>query len=1235
MREELARGGMGVVYRVYDRVAGEERALKRVLSTASHQSFLLEAFEREFRVLSGLKHPRIIRVYDFGRDELGPYYTMELLAGEDLRKTAPIPFREACLYLRDVATSLSLLHARHLLHRDISPNNVRKTPDGHCKLLDFGALHAFGPSDVTVGTPPAISPEAVVGAPLDQRSDLYALGALGYFLLTGRHAYPADTIDDLPSFWDKPPSAPSTFHPEIPRELDLLILSLLSYDALARPSSAGEVIARVNTIASLPAEEEGESKRLAQSFLSTPRFIGRRRELADFDRRIQETLSGKGSAVRIEAISGSGRTRLLEEVCLRAQMLGATAVRVDANTVPHPYGTVRAVARRLFEALPSLAERIGLRHPHSVRLLARQAELRNSEAPLRLRASDPPVKIAPHDSLENYLIDIARERPLVIAIDNIESIDGASLAIIATVAKQLSAEPILLVVTERSTLRGRESTRLAALNTHCTTFTLDGFSAPETLQLVRSMFGDAPNVERFAEWLHDSTAGSPLHCLETTRQLLAQDVVRHMAGLWVLPIERPDNALPAALEDALSVRLSALSVGARDLAECLSLQRQQPTWQLCLLLHDAPDLEGHDATARRAHELQVLLDELAREDVMLEDHGVFRFSNMAIREALLADMEPKRKEHHHRQLGEAFLCLAHDHDDIVLKLEAGFHLIQGGDEMRGADLIALISSDSFRMRTLVADLYSAARPCEAALRVYKHHRRSVYARMPLLAALGLAGYYESRSWGDKYGDEALDALEDMVGLQTAARVSRVAGKAIGLIVGLMAAWIRFMLTPRRDRPYSFREIFVQLLAVVTALTGTAAMSLDSERAERVASVLAPFSIMPQRTTPRGIYDFCLALAMIGRERVGDAFKRMDLAASRFQNPNYYPTLPADGRHLMTGAAHFARGAVAIFRDDSTATLESADALETTGFKLYALIASQLRYLYHMNRGEVSLANRHREQVELHAAHVGSAWQVEIWEATALTIIFTQTGDIIGLTHLQDRLGRAAKHIPSLKRYHQLASIALCVTQSAKDVDDAETAEFLDKNPDRSYIGWGAHLGYFARALNECGRNEDALAVYARARSHLTPDDAPWVSMFLQLELEFATAEAALGRTAVALGHLKQLQKQIEPSEHPLALGLIAECQAKVAIQTQQEALFIASLQAMEARFRPTENPLLVARCEHIATLGVAAGYAPESAPRAHLALLPRAPSGNVRSARRMNSESAAQTARVTRPRSKK
>lgn len=129
VQQVLGRGGTAVVYRVSDAVTGREVALKRLVAPSDGKLAKETAglFEQEFHTLTQLSHPRVIEVYDYRVDEAGPYYTMELLDGSDLRERAPLPWREACRLLFDVCSSLALIHSRRLVHRDITPRNIRTT----------------------------------------------------------------------------------------------------------------------------------------------------------------------------------------------------------------------------------------------------------------------------------------------------------------------------------------------------------------------------------------------------------------------------------------------------------------------------------------------------------------------------------------------------------------------------------------------------------------------------------------------------------------------------------------------------------------------------------------------------------------------------------------------------------------------------------------------------------------------------------------------------------------------------------------------------------------------------------------------------------------------------------------------------------------------------------------------------------------------------------------------------
>ncbi len=1163
---------MGVVYRVFDRVAGEERALKRIRPQAKDNPLYVQAFEREFHVLSTLDHPRIIRVFDYGVDEAGPFYTMELLSGHDMRNAAPLPYQDACLQLRDVATSLSLLHARRLLHRDLSPANVRMTRDGRCKLLDFGALATFGMSEVVAGTPPVVPPEAFGRNPLDQRADLYSLGALAYWMLTGRHAYPARRLEDLPVYWRSPPPPPSALAPDVPKELDSLVLRLLDADPLGRPASAAEVIGRLTGIGELAAEGTTETRRLALSFLSNPRFIGRAAVLDGVKALVEGALRGRGGAVVIEAVAGMGRSRLLEEIGRGAQVAGALVVRVDAGMVRQPGGTTRALALRTADAAPELARKHATPFRSPLGALGPDLRMRLGPSAFPGAAAETP---GVDRGIEEWFADISGDKPLVVQVDNVDSADDDSLGMLAGLAKLASERALLVVATECTSHEPSQAIGMVALRECATHIELPGFNAVEMLELCRYLFDDAPGAERFAEWLSERTAGSPLHALEISRQLLGLGVIGYASGVWTLPDQVPEAALPAALGDALGIRLAQLGEPARILAECLSLQRQAPTFELCSLLSNPSAGVG----------VLSVLDELTEHDVLYAEQGGYCFSSSALQEALLAGMDDVRRRHNHRRLGEAFEKLAGD--GALLRIEAGWHLIQGGDEERGADLIAATTHDAVTVRDLLVDLHRVGHALEAALKTYGKYRRSLYERVPLLASLAQAGYYEDRVWGERYGDEALAALEWLAGLRTARHLRRFVGGWLALVWGILGAWIRFRLAPAQERRYSFASLLVYLFGTVTTMAGAASLSFDPERCERIADILQPFAVLPARLTAVGIYDFCRGMSDIARENEAVAYKAFDTLLERFQDPRFYPTLPADARKFYVAGAHFVRGSFGIFRADGRGALESADALDQMGLKLYALIASQLRCLYFTMRGDFAKAAAHRERVELHAAHIGSIWQVETWEAAALLLVYPQIGDVVGAARLAHRLERLGMSVPSLRRYAALARDGILLTRgepSSRPAIARVIAEYEGHTP-RSYIGWAGAMGYVARGYNIGGEHAEAKRVCERALTHVTDADRDYLLHFVTLDLELAIADAALGRPDDALRRIDGLLTRHAESGHLLGLGLLHEARAGIAWSADNVDVYEESLREVERCFLSTKESGLMARCKRLRELG--------------------------------------------------
>jgi serine/threonine-protein kinase len=189
----LGTGGMGTVYQGTDLTTGRTVAIKMLHANLATAEQFLKRFEREARVMAALSHPNLIKLLSIEHDEL-PFLVMPFVEGHSLSKHLKsrkrLSAREALPILAQLCEGLGYLHSRGIVHRDVKPDNVLLSSDGHVTLLDFGISRKGGPSELTVpgqmlGTVRYMAPEQALEQPIDLRADLYSLGLLTYHLLTG------------------------------------------------------------------------------------------------------------------------------------------------------------------------------------------------------------------------------------------------------------------------------------------------------------------------------------------------------------------------------------------------------------------------------------------------------------------------------------------------------------------------------------------------------------------------------------------------------------------------------------------------------------------------------------------------------------------------------------------------------------------------------------------------------------------------------------------------------------------------------------------------------------------------------------------------------------------------------------------------------------------------------------------------------------------------------------------
>ena len=254
---KLGAGGMADVYLAEDEDLGRRVAIKILNDRHANDEQFVERFRREAKNAAGLSHPNIVSIYDRGEAEGTYYIAMEFLDGRSLKELliarGPMPIADAIQYARQILNALRFAHRKGVVHRDIKPHNVMVDGDGRLKVTDFGIARA-GASQMTeagaiVGTAQYLSPEQARGAAVDQRSDLYSIGVVLYEMLTGNVPFTGDTpVEIAMRHLSDTPRPPSTIRPEIPPDLDMIVLRALAKNPDDRFQTADEMDAELGRV---------------------------------------------------------------------------------------------------------------------------------------------------------------------------------------------------------------------------------------------------------------------------------------------------------------------------------------------------------------------------------------------------------------------------------------------------------------------------------------------------------------------------------------------------------------------------------------------------------------------------------------------------------------------------------------------------------------------------------------------------------------------------------------------------------------------------------------------------------------------------------------------------------------------------------------------------------------------------------------------------------------------------
>jgi tetratricopeptide (TPR) repeat protein len=1162
VRALLARGGMGSVFQVYDRLLSREVALKRLyVSDEAARPKLNTLFEHEYQNLVHLSHPGIVQVFDYGVDREGPYYTMELLSGRDLSTQRPDSIKAACGIFREVASALALVHTRGLVHRDLTPSNVRLTAQGQAKLIDFGALAPFGLQRLVVGTPSFVAPECLDPKTLlDQRADLYALGALMYWVLTRRHAVHARSFAELRSAFESPVIPPSDLAPEIPGALEELILALLCHDPLARPATAAEVMDRLTSIAELP--EEPDHRRVALSYLAHPPLVGREQLV---ERLLAPFSDGDpvGSAFSLVSNPGLGRSALLARLMLGARIAGAVVLHAEARVHKGAFGVARALVRSALFVLSDQLKRLIEQHAEVVHLCAPELMPEGYMAKAGNATAGAPERHARLvGSMQDVLVTLAERAPVCVVVDDVHRADQESQGLLASLANAAQNLPLSVYLSARAGAGWSDANAEAKYSEVAHRLVLAPLDEAQLVSLTQTVFGKVANTFHVGRFLHVSSGGVPLRAVELMRLFVHSEQIRYETGTFNLPHHIDRNVGKLDLDAAFTERIGAFSSEERQLCELLWLYDDSVSLVELLRLSTLEE---------RA--LRETLEGLVNQGLVTAAGGRYSFTHDGVRALFERSISTARQREIHLHAARGLLALKNRTPDEAW--QAGLHLMRGGEELRGARLLRDLTSELHTMTTGHGKL---SQGLVRALTVLSEHGDSDKRCAPMLVMLCVAAYQDDSRLFAPYLKRAYEALLVLSGVALAGRLARFLPGKLSLVLGLLAARVRYALTPRRYTFAGFREMLQLLFAVAGAGVSAAIAAFDEQTARYIVDRLRPFGPLGSKSAAVIMRDFCGAVTTLQSGRHSEAYAAFVPLIARLESDHAKATLSEEVRLQLLIGVFYGLGFAASVRASPEVPL-LADRMDGLGRAFFQPHAELLRFVHYGLRGELQRSESHRTRAELLSLRGASAWSA-IHAMNYRQILISQwTRDGASLLRASNDLSRILDVAPGLRPFRDLAEAYLELLRG-RPAQAVELYQRVFNTPRETKLAnWCMERGRYAQALNALGRHGEAKEVCEEALAELSDADKPFRFMYQGTLQELALCEAHLGAPERGLARLDALLAM--PVDNPLLTGALYRDKGRIAIIERNAPAFLAAFTSMSDSFRRTQHPALIQQCEQL------------------------------------------------------
>ncbi len=666
--EILGQGGMGKVYKVHDTVSEEIYAVKEMLRIKETVDPLLLSFKNEFRIMNSLQHPDIVKVFNFGIVDEIPYIVMEYIEGKNLTDLQDISIEEVLTIVASIARTLSYLHSRLYVHRDIKPDNLKIMPDGSVKLLDYGLISQLGSmaSGKISGTIQYIAPETIVKGYIDESTDLYSLGVIAYELLTGVTPFKGSMNEILQGHLKETPVEPGAINPDIPASLNKTVMKLLEKDKKNRYRNTYEFLTDISHLMSVRPEIETLEQKT--SYLYSNQLIGREFEIKAFEKLLL-TLKEHGSAsMLIGAFSGLGKTRLLNEFKSMAELSEYKTVFINSHQV----------ADKIFGWLGALIDQIvPLSTEEEVQTYGPQVQFISDHLEKRLgKDSVPDDVVTVTNVMKDWIKAVSKRQTVLFFYDDVQWIDQNSLQVINELI-QCRLPNISFVLAFRSNEVVHSHPLWRTVNEGISKY-LD--LAPLTRQQMKGLLENILYPTRisddFLAHAIASSGGNVYELIEYLRFLVEHQYMTYDRQSWIEPVNMDKVPVPASVDERIKLRIKTLNPDARKLAESASI------------LGDYLSLESlFTISALKEESFYENLDELMKKQVIAKTNGTYEFNHAMIKENLLQTVIGAKKKQLHKLAAEYFIANLGKYGEKIYPLVA-YHYKWAGDTSKAIEYYA-------------------------------------------------------------------------------------------------------------------------------------------------------------------------------------------------------------------------------------------------------------------------------------------------------------------------------------------------------------------------------------------------------------------------------------------------------------------------------------------------------------------------------------------------------------------